>query len=162
MELGSEIATRWRFRGSTPSPEQWSSATWQSVLAHFMVFSRQGNSPIGLVTAFDASFQDQHCSISAAKFYSESLKSVFPAAVITFINYVFECWNFRKLYFQVPEYNMDQFRHALPDHLTEESRLRDHLYLGGRYWDQITLSVYRARWYEIKNEFSALLEANGS
>src|SRR5882724_4934050 len=36
-ETSTELAPRWRFRGSTPSPEQWAQASVQSVLAQFLV-----------------------------------------------------------------------------------------------------------------------------
>jgi hypothetical protein len=52
-ETSTELAPRWRFRGSTPSPEQWAHATLPSVLAQFLVVERKEDRPIGTVTVFD-------------------------------------------------------------------------------------------------------------
>jgi len=64
-----------------------------------------------------------------------------------FLQYVFTCWNFRKLYAEFPEFNLPLFESALRRGYCQlEGRLREHVYFGRRYWDLLTVAVYRDVW----------------
>ncbi len=67
---------------------------------------------------------------------------------VLFLNHVFRTWPFRKLYLETPQYNLDQFASGSGRLLEEESRLRDHWYYDGQYWDHVVLSRWRERWDE--------------
>jgi hypothetical protein len=60
-----------------------------------------------------------------------------------FLRYVFTCWNFRKLYMEVAEYNYEQFSSGAGRFFEVEGRLREHFYYGGRYWDKLILTLSR-------------------
>jgi hypothetical protein len=66
--------------------------------------------------------------------------------VALFLDYVFTCWNFEKLYLEVTEYNLAQFRSGMGRFFDVEARLRGHVWYAGRRWDQLTLALYRERW----------------
>ena len=68
MESSSDLAPLWRFRGATPSPEQWMKATWEGTIAQFLVMGKKRHQPLGIVRLSDANFQDGHAQLSAAKF----------------------------------------------------------------------------------------------
>jgi hypothetical protein len=146
VELGPDLGPRWRFRGATPSPEQWSQVTWSSTLAQFLVVSRQSNKPIGITAVHQANFQDGYAYMSAASFEPSRPSPAMMIGLAIFLNYVFTCWNFRKLYMEVPEYNFGQFSSVVTRYGQVEARLREHLYFDGTYWDQLTLAIYRDRW----------------
>lgn len=60
-----------------------------------------------------------------------------------FVDYLFDVWPFRKLYFELPEFNYQQFSSVAEGPLRVEGRLVDHDYFGGRYWDRLILAVHR-------------------
>jgi hypothetical protein len=149
VELSADLGPRWRFRGATPSPEQWSQATWSSTLAQFLVVGRRSNKPIGIVAVHQANFQDGYAYMSAAHFEPSRPSPAMMIGLAIFLNYVFTCWDFRKLYMEVPEYNYDQFASVVTRYGRLEGRLRDHCYFAGRYWDQLTLAIYRDHWQSV-------------
>jgi RimJ/RimL family protein N-acetyltransferase len=61
-----------------------------------------------------------------------------------FTRYLFDVWPFRKVYFEMPEFNYRQFASASGGALRVEARLRDHDYYRGRRWDRLTLAAYRS------------------
>ncbi len=69
---------------------------------------------------------------------------MFGAAL--FLEYVFRGWSFRKLYFELPEFNLAQFSRGVNRLFVEEGRLREHLYYDGRFWDKVILALYRTTW----------------
>jgi hypothetical protein len=149
VELGADLGPRWRFRGSTPSPEKWGQATWSSSLAQFLVVGRQSNKPIGIAAVHQANFQDGFAYMSAARFEPSRPSPAMMIGLAIFLNYVFTCWDFRKLYMEVPEYNYERFASAIKQYCQLEGRLREHLYFGDRYWDQLTLAIYRDHWRSV-------------
>ncbi|HTU16030.1 MAG TPA: GNAT family protein [Solirubrobacterales bacterium] len=156
-ELGGDIGSRWRFRGSTPGPEQWSQSTWASSLAQFIVMSANQNQAIGLVSLYDPNFQDGFASVAVAKFSPVDTSLRIMSATLLFLDYAFTNWRFRKLYFDVPEFNLAQFSAALRSHLSTEARLKDHMFAAGRYWDRFTLSLFREQWEQTRFQFRALI-----
>jgi hypothetical protein len=155
-ELNGELAIRWRARGTAGSPEQWAQLLWQAILSQYVIVARPGPNMLGIVCAYRPAFQDGHCYIGIAGLGS-SLPSpavVFGAAL--FIDYVFACWNFHKLYLETPEFNVPQVASGIGRLFHTEGRLREHVWYGGRRWDQLTLALYRDTWAE---ESAKLLQA---
>jgi RimJ/RimL family protein N-acetyltransferase len=147
-EVSGEIGPRWRFRGSTPSPEQWAQATWGDVLAQFLVVNKRNDAPVGIVAAHRPNFQDGHAQLSAAKFKPEERTAAMMLGLAIFLQYVFSCWDFRKLYMEVPEYNYSQLASGVGRFFVLEGQLRRHSFFAGRFWDQMTLAIYRETWVE--------------
>jgi hypothetical protein len=146
IETSSELAPRWRLRGATASPLDWAHGATSAVLAQFMVISNRDRARVGLVTAYQANFQDGHARLAALAFDPRRPGPLMPIAVGLFIEYVFRCWNFRKLYMDVAEYNLPQMASGLGDLFAIEGRLREHYYLDGEYWDKLILSLSREAW----------------
>ena len=108
-----------------------------------MVVSHRGGTLVGLVSAFRPDFQDGHVRLAAMAFDPTTRSPLMPLGVGLFIEYVFRCWNFRKIYMDVAEYNFPQMSSGLARIFTLEGRLRDHYYLDGRYWDNLVLSIFQ-------------------
>ena len=144
--MGGELAVRWRFRGSTPGPEQWVQSLWQSVLAQYIVVPLSEPSPAGLVIIYQANFQDGYAYLAAESFSGASPSPVMMFGAALFIDYVFRTWNFHKLYLEVAEYNLPQFRAGIGRMFELEGRFREHLWYDGRRWDQVHLALYRDTW----------------
>lgn len=157
VELGPELGSRWRFRGSTPGPEQWSRSTWANSLCQFLVVSRQDGAPIGLVSLYDADFRDGIGFVAAAKFSLEDRSLKMLSGTLLFLDYVFASWRLRKVYFDVPGFNLDQFGFALRESLEVEARLKENLFAAGRYWDRYTLTLTRERWEEVRARYGPVI-----
>jgi RimJ/RimL family protein N-acetyltransferase len=150
-ETTGELAARWRFHGATPGPQQWMEQTFSGTLAQYLVFTNPAAPPIGFVTAYEANFAHGHAKLAAARLAEDARSPAMVVAISLLIRHVFACWNLRKLYMDVPEYNLPQFDSLISRYFQEEGRLIDHVYFGEQYWDQITLALYRAAWPEIQS-----------
>lgn len=144
-ELSSELSMRWRFRGATPSPESWAQTIWGGALAQFLVVERKTDVPAGIVAVYRPNFQNGHAALAAARFGGGE-SPVMILGIGLFLRYVFACWNFRKLYLELPEYNYAQFASGLNRIFEIEGVLRDHNYFDGQLWDELVLAIYRDAW----------------
>jgi RimJ/RimL family protein N-acetyltransferase len=149
METSSPIAHRWRFRGAVPSPEEWAQASSQGMLAQFMVVEQREHRPIGIVYFYNPSFQDGFAWLAAARFGPPDPSPLMTIGIGLGVNYAFTCWNLRKLYMEVPEYNYSQFASSAARWCEIEGHLRGHWYFDGQLWDVLTLALYRDRWMTI-------------
>lgn len=148
IELSENLGALWRCGGSTPSPEAWAHGLSAGVLAQFLVVRANDQVPVGIVACYKADFQHQFAYLAAAKFVRADRTTHLMEATVLFIEYLFSCWAFRKLYLEVNGYNLEQFSSGVGRLLEEEGRLSEHVYFGGRYWDQHLLSLWRDRWEE--------------
>ncbi len=145
IELGPELGVRWRFRGATPGLEQWVREN-NALLVHYMVVRHSDHKPIGTVFVYNQNFQDRYAYFALASLEPSGRSPLLMGGAGLCIEYAFTCWAFRKLYLETPEYNVEQFAGGVGKLFTEEGRLRDHLYYGGRYWDMLTFALYRRTW----------------
>jgi hypothetical protein len=148
LETSSDIAPRWRFRGATPGPEQWAQSIWNGMLAQFLVVGRQSDTPLGIVGIYNANLQNGWGYLAAARFDLSKPSPLMMLGIGLFLEYAFACWTFRKLYMEVPEYNLAQFGRGLERLIVVEGRLRDHSIVGGELWDEVLLAIYRDAWLE--------------
>ena len=153
-----EMLARWRFHGATPSAEDWMRQTFTGTLANFLVFTGdESTPPLGIVTAYDPRFDHGHARIAAARFKNERSERDDPSPVMIvgvglLIRHLFASWNLRKLYMDVPEFNLAQFDRRLSEYFREEGRLRGHIFHSGSYWDQLTFALYRETWDEVQDQ----------
>jgi hypothetical protein len=147
-EMSSDLAVRWRLRGTTPGPDQWMQSAWRNVLAQYLVISRSDELRIGVVSLYNVSFQDGFGYLAATRFDMKRPSPGLMLGLAIFLQYVFTCWDLRKLYMELPEYNFPQFASGVGKLFEVEGRKRDHYWFAGEYWDQIELALYRDRWQE--------------
>ncbi len=166
LELGDHIAFRWRHSGAHYHPEAYSQSVWEGVLASFLVFDRERMSePRGLVTAYQADTANGHCRVAATRFgvgTSSSFATI--RGVFLLFDYLFKGWNFRKIYLEVPAFNLEQFTSAATDGLfVEEGRLHEYTYLDGEFWDLVFLALGRDRWAEQRRRLTTFVDGrNGT
>ncbi len=159
--LDPRNAHRWRFRGQTPSPDDFRRSFFApGVLAQFAVVptEAESNAALGIVSAYDADLTNGYASVAFQRFESATPdasrdRGLMIDGFLVFIQYLFDHFNFRKIYLEIPEYNLCLFEGGARDILVEEGRLKDHLYYGDRYWDQCIHALYRARWEEVADPF---------
>jgi RimJ/RimL family protein N-acetyltransferase len=140
------LGPRWRFKGATPSFEQFSQALWTGVLAQYLVADNTDNRIIGMVTAYNANHRDRWAYLAVARFRPDDRSGLLLHGAALFIDHLFDTFDFEKLYAEVAEHNQPAFASAVGRLFEEEGRLRGHSYLHGRRWDEIILALYRQTW----------------
>jgi hypothetical protein len=142
METAGPNATRWRYRGETPSPERWLQTLWNGVYAQFLIVRMDTGQPVGLVFAYRASRLDGHCYFAVLGF-GEARGPHMTFGIALFLNYLFTVGGFRRLYAEVPAFNLEQFGSVLDRYCEVEAQMRDHSFWDGRYWDMYHLTFRR-------------------
>src|SRR4051794_39566117 len=142
-----EIAYRWRFRGVVLPFESFVQQLNQGVFAQFVVRTRRDNEPIGHVVAYSADLRNGHTYVGNITTPRTIGTRLGAEAQLTFIHYLFDLWNFQKIYVEVPEFTFAQIQTWIgDDFFTLEGRLRGHIYYKNRFWDQYILALYKSTW----------------
>jgi RimJ/RimL family protein N-acetyltransferase len=155
--VGPGLGLRWRLRGVTPTPQDFPAYLGQGVLVQYIAEDRQSRQPVGLVTAYNADFVNGHAFVAMALDPGVQRCGWSMLSLLLFVDHVFGAFNFRKLYFEVPAFNLGQFGTAIGKALEEEGRLRDHEWFDGRYWDRVYLSLTRQRWMSLRGRYAGMM-----
>lgn len=143
---------RWRFRGSTPSFAEFQNRLYDGVLCAFVVADKATGQPHGWVTAYNARFDAGHVWLGFVRFPGASRAGEMTEGLFLLLEHLFSRWSFRKVYAEIPEFNWTHLVGASPDEpflFPVESRLVGHEYFDGRWWDLLTVAVWRERWDDI-------------
>jgi RimJ/RimL family protein N-acetyltransferase len=149
LALAPEVAWHWRYKGTTPSPDQFIRQLWEGVAAQYVVEPRSDHpAPQGLVCVYNMN------SLSRFAYHSlvmapDSRPGLGMEASIILLESAFRSFGLRKIYMEVPGYNLDSFESSIRrGYLVEEGRLIRHELLGGTYHDLHILALYRETFYE--------------
>jgi RimJ/RimL family protein N-acetyltransferase len=153
------VAYRWRYRGATPSPEQFAAELWQGVLCQYVVAHREGGAPVGLVSAYQADLANRTCYVALLGDKAHDASGLMLEGALLFVSYLFHTWDFRQLYAEVPGYTLDSFGSGMGRYFREEGRLVDHSFHAGRWWDLHILAIHRSDW---EKKAEPLLDALGA
>ena len=145
--VGGETGSSWRFRGMTPSPDQFERTLWAGVLGHFV--AELEARPVGYACAFNPMLEAQHCQVGMALIPEMRATGLAARMALLLLDYVFEGWPYRKVYAHVPEWNLRRLRSLERYGFSEEARLRDFSFSRSRFWDEVIFSIDRARWTEL-------------
>lgn len=140
---------RWRFSGATPSPEQFAVALWTDVLCQFVAVDRATGAPHGLVVCYGASHKDGYAYAAVLGNPSRPTGTGAMVALLRLVDHVFTHFAFRKIYFEIPEYNLTQFGSSIHKYLTVEGRLKEHTFYRGQYADQVITRLSRVTWDDV-------------
>lgn len=150
--MDPETGYRYRFRGKTVSIEEFRHSLYEGVLAQFVVVSVDGQpTPIGLVSAYNADLANGHAYIAMLR--ARPTRHVSRGAMMEgaarFVQYCFDTWPIRKIYMEVPEYNLTLIDTLMDARIAvEEGRLTDYLFHEGRFYDQVVASISRPTWQD--------------
>jgi RimJ/RimL family protein N-acetyltransferase len=137
---------RWRYRGTTPSIGDFARQLYEGVLAQYVVEGISDSTPYGLVCACNARFENQTVYIAFLRFARARGKGEVLEGMMLFISYLFETWNFRKIYAEVPEFNATGMFDNSSRTVRIEGRLVDHVFHQNRWWDQLIVALWRQDW----------------
>lgn len=159
LEIADEVAFRWRHAGAHPDPASYVNAFWIDLHFSFLVFSTGDNTrPRGLVTCYHADHQNGHCRIAATRFGKAGASLIVARGILMSIDYAFRGWKFRKVYLEVPEYNLKQFGSAVGKIFDSEAVLSEYVYFDERYWDMHFLAVSRESWRQNREWLGPFIE----
>lgn len=136
---------RYRLQGRTPSPEAFVRYLWDQVLAQFIVETHDGR-PIGVVSSFEPDFRNRYVYIAACSVAEFEATGLVLEGVALLVSYLFETFDFRKVYAESLEANFAQFSLGEGTLFEVEGRLKEHVYVHGRYEDFVLMAVFRESW----------------
>jgi len=151
--LSEGMALHWRYRGATPAPEQFVEQLWAGVLCQFIVTTPNDPRPRGLVLCYNADLHSGFAYVAATKLSPLDRTTLVARGFAMFLGYVFDVWAFRKVYAEVPAYNLTQFSSAIGSIMKIEGQLRNHRRLLNRYWDEYTLAIDGVQFHEKYDRF---------
>jgi hypothetical protein len=139
-------AYRWRYRGRTPSMDEFVGGLSAGSLAEF-VFARSDSNQLGAYcVAYEHDANAGHCAFAVQRLnFDRSFDTCVIESVGLFLNYLFETFALRKVFAHIPEYNFPSFG-LLPDVFAREGERSDYYWHGGRFWSEITISTTREDW----------------
>ncbi len=143
LAVDEQVGVRWRFHGQVPSRDAFLSSLWTGVLVQLLVVDRKSRSPLGLVVAYNADQRHGFAYLASVMVPEADGSGLGVAALDVFVGYLFATWPLRKLYAEIPEYNVDRLGNRIGYLLKEEGRLRAHSFYGGFWWDQVIVAIYR-------------------
>jgi RimJ/RimL family protein N-acetyltransferase len=145
-----EVANRWLHPPGTTGRQQFHDRLWNGVLAQFVLRHVETSDLLGQVVAYQAS--TLHGTASLAVMLAPGAQRLgWPLeGALLFIDYVFRAFGLRKLYAEVTDYNLTQYRSIVGRFASEEGCLRQHLRVGGSYHDVHILAIARGDWDDYK------------
>jgi RimJ/RimL family protein N-acetyltransferase len=137
----------WNLRGRVPSFEEFPTVLWDRVLTQFMIIQRATGEPIGLASLYSPDFKNRFVKFALIVSPTERGVGWALEGAALAIEYAFVNWDFRKVFIEVLEFNVESLGLAgLPDTCVEEGRYREFEYYEGRYWDLVVYGVTRDAW----------------
>jgi RimJ/RimL family protein N-acetyltransferase len=138
-----ETAERWRYRGATPDRQTFANQLWDNILTQSVVERVADGQLVGLVCAYNANHRDGFVYLAGVCDVPFTRTGLCAESLCLLAEKVFRNWSFRKVYFEAPAFNYEQFASGAKGFFREEARLQDHTYYAGKYWDLIVGSLTR-------------------
>lgn len=144
--LGEQrIVARWRLRGVTTSPTRRALDAWDNQLVVLGLRASAEGPLLGIVGAYKADLRNRHCFLNIA--VSETAPPYTTGVGLALImQYVFERWPMRKVYAEIPAYNVSKFASALRRGAVHELTLTGRELIGGDRSDVQLISLSREVW----------------
>ena len=141
--IDEAVGWRWRHAGAVPRREVFEQSLWNGVLTQFVIVENASDTRIGMAVAYNADLNHGFAYVAAGVLGEAVGSGVAVEAIDMFVGHLFGCYRLRKLYFEVPEYNLEQFSSAIGSLLAPEALFSEHTYYNGRYWDRHVLTLDR-------------------
>lgn len=142
---------RWRYRGRTLPLDEFVGSLFAGVLSQYMVEMTDTGQTIGLVTAYDENRSGLNCKIAFLRSgdRAHNDQAALFEGMMLFISFLFDNFAFRKLYAEVPAYNMTMFAN---DFAQDEAVLKEYVFHNGEFVDMHIVSIERQKWKELSAE----------
>lgn len=107
----------------------------------FLIVEYEGR-PIGFVFSYSPQFIDGNCYATIYLVPEARVKGLGPFAMGRFLIYLFNTFNFHKVYFDVYSYNQLSLSTLRTFGASEEGLFKEHRFWGGKRHDMIRLATY--------------------
>ena len=142
LAVDPDIGFRWRYRGSVPSFERFSSEFWTSVVVQLVARRIQDDLPVGHVVAYGGDMSMGYTFLGAVFQPEYTGTGLAAQAVAVFVRYLFKTFPLRKIYIEVPGFNWAQMASGEGILFEIEGVLKKHEYYDGQYWDKYYCAIY--------------------
>ncbi len=139
---------RWRFRGATPSPQAFGALLFEGVHCQLVARHPVSHELLGLVVAYDYQPEPGHVKVGFVRTAAGALGGLMIEAMFLFVDHLFRTFPLRKVYSEVPEYNLDLVAGLPPGLLTEEASLPEHVSRGDQRVGLHLFATHRAPFEE--------------
>lgn len=137
---------RWRWRGRTPSPEEFEQVLFNGVKTQFVVESSTTGGLVGLVVAYDEDPAGRHCFIGFQRAVDRGQSpGGMTEGMGLFVSFLFQTFPYERLLLDMPAFNVPMVAACAPL-VTFEGAISDYFSYGGRRWDRCFLSIHRSAW----------------
>jgi RimJ/RimL family protein N-acetyltransferase len=141
-----EVTFQWRFRGTTPSYDDFLKQLYPGVLCQFVVSPRGSQEVLGLVIAYNADFRHRFCYAAVVMHPRLHRSGMGVEAFMALARYIYYGWDFRMILMETVGLAFENFASGeRAGYFTVEGRIRDQFYYGGRYWDGLSITHSRAQ-----------------
>lgn len=144
-----DVMFRWRDRGGTRPLEAVGQTLWSGSEIVFIVRSARSGELAGMATCYGYDVYNRHAKFAMAMAPETWGRPHGVEAAALFIDHCFRSLDLRKLYLDVPEFNLPQLEAGLGKYFVQEGCLCNHDYFDGRHWDNYILAIYRSSWNDV-------------
>ena len=145
-----DVTFQWRFRGTTPSYDDFLRQLYPGVLCQFVVSPHGSQEVLGLVVAYNADFRHRFCHAAVVMHPRLHRRGLGIEAFMGLARYVYYGWDFRMIIMETVGIAFQNFSTGeAAGYFTVEGRIRDQFYYGGRYWDGISVTHRREQFEKV-------------
>lgn len=148
LATGTETGWRWRWRGYIPRREDIAAELARDALLVMMLDDKQARNRVGLLHAYSASLHDGFVYVGIVMGPQYIGTGWGSEGFLLFANYLFAVWDLRKIYVEIPEFNVQQAVARDSKLFEVEACFKGHHYYDGRHWDKYVWAIHRDRWLE--------------
>lgn len=150
LEQSGDDAAMYRFRGRSVGPDEYRASIWDASLLHLTVIElSELDRPAGLMALYGTDWRNSTARL--AGIIDPRLRGG-PTGIEAFklfLGYCFKTFPLRKVYAEVLEDNLTQFRSVVSQGLAKvEGQLKEHEFCNGRYVDQFIIAFHKDSWGE--------------
>jgi RimJ/RimL family protein N-acetyltransferase len=144
LSCDPDVTFQWRFRGTTPSYEDFLKQLYPGVLCQFVISPHGSREVFGLVVAYNADFRHRFCHAAVVMHPRLHRRGLGIEAFMGLARYIYYGWDFRMIIMETVGIAYQNFASGEEaGYFTVEGRIQDQFYYGGRYWDGISVTHRR-------------------
>ncbi len=166
IETHPSIIQRFRLAGSTPNMATYRDFFVGTSNSRAVVVDESAGERIGFLYTFNTNLNNGRTSLALVCDPAHHGSGMFYRGAWLFIDYLFQAFPFTRIYGQSLEFNFEQFRTDgarrlnIDGLIQVEGILKEHQYLGGRWWDEYLISVTKQEWMSRRQETRDWLESD--
>jgi RimJ/RimL family protein N-acetyltransferase len=148
-------AKTWRFGGLLLDQNTFTRELWVGVHHQVVAVSRQNGNICGLATSLGFTPEHRRTSLSIIT-DPEAGTAVGAETSFLFIEYLFRCFDLRKISLEVAQPNIIRLQGALRYVLQREGTLQNHLWLDGKPVDLHLFAIFAEEWAKLSHRYARL------